>query len=93
MQRHEGMIVVKRQNPEEYQNYDNYDAINVDKTADIPCDYAGVMGVPITFLAVYNPEQFEILGILIEIIHMDLRQKFIRKKMGRIMVTAIVVEP
>ena len=62
-QRHEEMILVKRYNPEEYQNYDNYDAINVDKTADIPCDYAGVMGVPITFLDVYNPEQFEILGI------------------------------
>lgn len=62
-QRHEKMILVKRYNPEEYQNYDNYDAINVDKTADIPCDYAGVMGVPITFLDVYNPEQFEILGI------------------------------
>ena len=62
-QRHEEMILVKRYNPEEYQNYDNYNAINVDKTADIPCDYAGVMGVPITFLDVYNPEQFEILGI------------------------------
>ena len=46
-----------------YQHYDNYDAINVDKLADIPSDYEGVMGVPITFLDKYCPEQFEILGI------------------------------
>ena len=44
-------------------HYDNYDAINVDRVKDIPCDYEGVMGVPITFLDKYNPEQFEILGI------------------------------
>lgn len=43
--------------------FDNYDAINIDKTADIPCDYAGMMGVPITFLDKYSPDQFEILGI------------------------------
>ena len=42
---------------------DNYDAINVNKVTDIPCDYDGVMGVPITFLDKYNPDQFEILGI------------------------------
>ena len=48
--------------PEKYPKYDNYDAINVDKTIDIPMDYDGVMGVPITFLDKYNPEQFEILG-------------------------------
>ena len=47
---------------EEYPHYDNYDAINVNKTSDIPCDYDGVMGVPITFLYKYNPEQFEIIG-------------------------------
>ena len=46
-----------------YPKYDNYDAINVDKTAKIPCDYEGVMGVPITFLDKYCPEQFEILGL------------------------------
>lgn len=62
-QRHEEMILVKRYNSEEYQNYDNYDAINVDKTSEIPCDYTGVMGVPITFLDKYSPEQFEIIGI------------------------------
>lgn len=61
--RHEELILYKTYNPEEYPKFDNYDAINVDKTADIPCDYDGVMGVPITFLDKYNPEQFEILGI------------------------------
>jgi hypothetical protein len=46
----------------EYPKYDNYDAINVDKISDIPCDYDGVMGVPITFLDKYNPDQFEIVS-------------------------------
>ena len=49
--------------PEKYPKYDNYDAINVDKVADIPCDYPGVMGVPLTFMDKYCPEQFEIVGI------------------------------
>ena len=48
---------------ESYPKYDNYDAINVDKVTDIPCDYPGVMGVPLTFMDKYCPEQFEILGI------------------------------
>lgn len=61
-QRHEEMILVKRYSPEIYPHFDNYDAINVDKTADIPCDYAGIMGVPITFLDRYSPDQFEIVG-------------------------------
>ena len=60
--RHEMLDLYKHYTPEEYPKYDNYDAINVDKTADIPCDYDGVMGVPITFLDKYNPEQFEIVG-------------------------------
>lgn len=59
--RHEELILYKTYNPEEYPTYDNYDAINVDKVTDIPCDYEGVMGVPITFLSKYNPEQFEIV--------------------------------
>jgi hypothetical protein len=59
--RHEEMILVQRYDPERYPHYDNYDAIEVSKTADIPCDYAGNMGVPITFLDKYDPEQFEIL--------------------------------
>ena len=51
----------KKYNQEEYPKYDNYDAINVDKVSDIPCDYEKAMGVPITFLDKYNPEQFEII--------------------------------
>jgi len=46
---------------EVYENYDNYDAINIDNVKDIPYDYDKVMGVPITFLTNYNPEQFEII--------------------------------
>lgn len=62
-QRHEDLILYKKYTPEEYPKYDNYDAINVDKTVDIPCDYDGVMGVPITFLDKYNPGQFEIIEL------------------------------
>lgn len=61
--RHEDLILYKTYNPEEYPTYDNYDAINVNKVAEIPMDYKGAMGVPITFLDKYNPDQFEILGI------------------------------
>ena len=61
--RHEKLVLWKNYTPEEYPTYDNYDAINVDKVSDIPCDYNGVMGVPITFLDKYNPEQFEIVGM------------------------------
>ena len=60
--RHEDLILYKTYTPEDYPKYDNYDAINVDKTKEIPMNYKGVMGVPITFLDKYNPEQFEILG-------------------------------
>lgn len=63
-QRHEELILVKKYDQETYPHYDNYDAINVNKTADIPCDYAGVMGVPITFMDKYCPEQFEIVGTI-----------------------------
>ena len=61
--RHEDLILYKKYTPPEYPHYDNYDAINVDKTKDIPEDWAGAMGVPITFLDKYNPEQFEIIGL------------------------------
>lgn len=61
--RHEEMILVKRYTPDDYPHYDNYDAIEVSKILDIPLDYSGVMGVPITFLGKYNPDQFEIVGI------------------------------
>ena len=65
--RHEYLTLYKKYTPEEYPKYDNYDAIEVSKTADIPYDYlptdkcSGDMGVPITFLDKYNPEQFEIV--------------------------------
>ena len=59
--RHEDLIFYKEYNSEDYPMYDNYDAINVNKVADIPKDYDGVMGVPITFLDKYNPKQFEII--------------------------------
>jgi hypothetical protein len=59
--RHEDLILYKKYNPAEFPHYDNYNAINVDKTKDIPYDWAGAMGVPITFLDKFNPEQFEII--------------------------------
>lgn len=59
--RHEDLLLYKTYNPEDYPKYVNYDAINIDKVSDIPCDYDGVMGVPITFLDKYNPNQFEIV--------------------------------
>ena len=59
--RHEEIILFKKYNKQEYLNFDNYNAINVDKVSDIPKDYKGAMGVPITFMSRYNPEQFEIL--------------------------------
>ena len=61
--RHLPLDLYKRYNPTEYPKYDNYDAIDCSKTCDIPMDYDGVIGVPITFLDKYCPEQFEILGI------------------------------
>ncbi len=62
IKRHEEMTLYKKYTPEEYPTYDNYDAIEVSKVYEIPMDFAGVMGVPITFLDKYNPEQFEIIG-------------------------------
>ena len=61
--RHEDLVLYKSYTPDEYPTYDNYDAIEVSKIADIPCDYSGVMGVPLTFLDKHNPDQFEILGL------------------------------
>ena len=62
-ERHEDIILYKRYTSNEYPKFENLDAINVNRTEDIPCDYDGLMGVPITFMDKYNPEQFEILGI------------------------------
>ncbi|TAE75009.1 MAG: modification methylase [Bacteroidetes bacterium] len=61
--RHEELMLFKQYTPEEFPTYQNYDAINVDKTSEIPSDYKGLIGVPITFLDKYNPEQFEILAL------------------------------
>ena len=61
--RHEDLILYKKYTPEEYPKYDNYDAIEVSKVCEIPKDYDGIMGVPITFLDKYNPSQFEIVDI------------------------------
>jgi hypothetical protein len=65
--RHEDLILYKKYygNEIEYPKYDNYDAINVNKTKDIPMDYKGVMGVPVTFMDKYNPDQFEIIGQMV----------------------------
>lgn len=65
--RHEDMILFKNYygNEEEYPKYDNYDAINVDKAREIPMDFEGIMGVPITFMSKYNPDQFELIGQMV----------------------------
>jgi hypothetical protein len=60
--RHENLVLYKKYTSVEYPHYDNYDAIEVSKVTDIPVDYDGKMGVPITFLDKYNPNQFEIVG-------------------------------
>lgn len=61
--RHEDLILIRKYNEDDYPKYDNYDAIEVSRVKNIPYDYEGVMGVPITFMDKYNPDQFEILGI------------------------------
>ena len=61
--RHEDLLLFRPYSPEEYPKYDNYDAIEVSKVSDIPCDYDGIMGVPITFLDKFNPDQFGIIGL------------------------------
>jgi hypothetical protein len=61
--RHGEIILYKNYSPKEFQKYENYDAIEVSKVSEIPQDYDGIMGVPVTFLDKYNPEQFEILGL------------------------------
>lgn len=63
VKRHEEIDLYKHYTPEEYPTFENFDAINVNSTADIPCDFEGIMGVPITFLDKYSPDQFEIIGL------------------------------
>lgn len=62
-ERHEDLILYKQYSPDDYPKYENFDAININVTKDIPVDYNGFMGVPITFLDKYNPDQFEIMGL------------------------------
>lgn len=61
--RHEELVLYKKYNPAEYPKYDDYNAININRVSEMPADYSGLMGVPITFLDKYNPDQFEIIGI------------------------------
>ena len=77
--RHEEMDLVCRYSSEDYPSYFNFRGIEVGKTADIPYDHDGIMGVPITFLDKYNPEQFEIIGIGLEVANMDI----VRKRLGK----------
>lgn len=62
--RREELVLYKKYSKEEYPRYDNFDAINVNRTQQIPLDYTGDMGVPITFLHKFNPDQFEIVDAL-----------------------------
>lgn len=63
-ERYQTLNLTAKYSPEKYPKYDNYPAVNVDKVSDIPCDYDGEMGVPITFLDKYNPQQFAIIGMM-----------------------------
>lgn len=81
----EELILIKHYTPEEYPYYENYDAININAYNDIPCDYDGIMGVPITFLDKYNPEQFDILelGIVGSCTFKNMRKMEILDKDGK----------
>lgn len=59
---HQEISLTKTYNSQDYPKYDNFDGIDVNRVKNIPCDYLGVMGVPLTFLERYNPEQFKIVG-------------------------------
>ena len=90
-ERHEDLILYKNYNKAEYPKYDNYDAIEVSKTKEIPGNYEGAMGVPITFMDKYNPEQFEIIGIdrvLVEELTGKINRFFIdgKEKYARILI-------
>ena len=77
--RHDEIPLFKKYSPNDYPKYVNYDAIEVSKVCDIPCDYDGVMGVPITFMDKYNPNQFEIVGMSLDLANMSI----IRERLGR----------
>lgn len=93
--RHEKLILWKKYNPEEYPKYNNYDAINVDRVAEIPVDYDGVMGVPITFFDKYNPEQFEILEChepAISLEKLKNKKQFTEYKSRQVVINGIVCQ-
>ena len=77
--RHEELPLFKKYDPKEYPTYINFNAIEVSKVSDIPCDYDGLMGVPITFMDKYNPNQFEIIGMSLDLADMSV----IRARLGR----------
>ena len=77
--RHEELITVREYGPKEHPDYDNYNAIEVSRYKDIPSDYDGVMGVPVTFLDNHNPDQFEIVGSDYEV-KLGLLPKLLKKK-------------
>ena len=77
--RHEELPLFKKYTPQEYPTYVNFNAIEVAKVGDIPCDYDGLMGVPITFMDKYNPDQFEIVGMSLDLADMSV----IRERLGR----------
>ena len=77
--RHEEYVFIRRYNPNDFPRYVNYDAIEVGKSEDVPEDWDGEMGVPITFMYKYNPDQFEIVGMSLELADMSV----IRERLGR----------
>ena len=93
--RHEEMTLYKKYNAEDYPKYDNYDAIEVGRVTDIPCDYDGIMGVPISFLSKYNPRQFEIVGEMVttKITEFNYGYPYIngKKKYARILIKRISI--
>ena len=91
--RHEDIIMYKMYNPNEYPKFDNYDAINVDRTSEIPMDYDGLMGVPISFLDKYNPQQFEIVEGLNRYTILDIDHKNDWAKKNHIHFTCINGKP
>lgn len=77
--RHEELILFRNYSPADYPRYINYEAIEVGRVENIPCDYDGEMGVPLTFLDKYNPEQFEIIGQSLDLANMTI----VKKKLGK----------
>ena len=80
--RHEELILFRTYSPEEYPRYFNYNAIEVGRVENIPCDYSGEMGVPLTFLDKYNPRQFEIIGQSLDLANMAVVKKALGKSGG-----------